>query len=322
MLRLRSRSVPRTIRNPNTNTRNMSTSQDSIPPGQGGQNLVSQQNPFNPVRPQKLDKYDGNNKDIRIQTWLTLFEVHTFDFTDSQRIRALLYNLKGIALEWYGDEIASSVVELTWQQVRDRTIRRFGISTSTPLIDAQRRRLKLGETVEQYFTDKMRLLRQTTINEKEITHQLTEGLPFSWKLSMTAAKPSDPNTWVEVAQQLETYFSSRPAKPGFNNFNRNQRPQNSGRPNPRALAVSTDKTPFKCRICERRGLTEYHWHRDCPHRDTNWQQNRGRPNNGRPNNDRPQRNYNNRDNTSATNRPPPGVNVVDNQADTPADLNE
>ena len=94
------------------------------------------------------------------------------------------------------------------------------------------------------------------------------------------------------------------------------------RPNPRALAVSTDKTPFKCRICERRGLTEYHWHRDCPHRDTNWQQNRGRPNNGRPNNDRPQRNYNSRDNTSATNRPPPGVNVVDNQADTPADLNE
>ena len=109
---------------------------------------------------------------------------------------ALLYNLKGIALEWYGDEIASSVVDLTWQQVRERTIRRFGISTSTPLIDAQRRRLKLGETVEQYFTDKMRLLRQTTINEKEITHQLTEGLPFSWKLSMTAAKPSDPNTWV------------------------------------------------------------------------------------------------------------------------------
>ena len=58
----------------------------------------------------------------------------------------------------------------------------------------------------------MRLLRQTTINEKEITHQLTEGLPFSWKLSMTAAKPSDPNTWVEVAQQLETHFSSRPSQ--------------------------------------------------------------------------------------------------------------
>ena len=54
----------------------------------------------------RLDKFSGANTDIRIQTWLRLYEVHTDGESDKDRIRSLIYTLKGIALEWYGDEIA------------------------------------------------------------------------------------------------------------------------------------------------------------------------------------------------------------------------
>ena len=304
---------------------NMSEDNNSIPPGQG-------QNPprfLSPVVPTgtaqtKFDKYDGLSKDIRIQTWLTLFEVHTQDANDTDRTRALLYNLKGPALEWYGDEIASSVVPLTWLQVRERMIRRFGIGTATPLIDAQRRRLRRDETVEQYFRDKMRLLRQTNISEREICHQLTEGLPFQWRLSLTAARITDSNAWVEVAQQVETHFASlarsqlRPnstpqyQRPTGNNF----RPRDNQRPNPRALAAAPNgrppNQPPPCRMCQRRGRTEHHWHRDCPHRDPNWQPQPRRY-------DQPHTQY--ADRSQSASPEPLGANVAEDRPDSAVDLN-
>ncbi|CAK9250143.1 unnamed protein product, partial [Sphagnum jensenii] len=73
----------------------------------------------------------------------------------------------------------------------------------TPLIDAQQRYLKRDETVEDYFQDKMRLLRQTKLSDEEMVQQLTHGTPISWRMSLAAARPADPHAWIEVAQQIE-----------------------------------------------------------------------------------------------------------------------
>ena len=197
----------------------------------------------------------------------SLYEVDTHNLPDADRIRALIFNIKGIALEWFGDEIGHAVTALEWTDVRDRMISRFGISTSTPLIDAQRRRLKRDETVQQYFRDKMGLFRQISNAEPEVCHQLTEGLQFSWKLAMTSAKPGSANDCVETAQQLETHFASIPRnpKPDYsqqgNRFN--VRPNANFKPNPRALAATNDRPIPACRICERLGRPNHlQWHRE------------------------------------------------------------
>ena len=98
------------------------------------------------VKPAKLDKFSGIDNDIRAQTWITLFEVHTRSSPDT-RVEQLLYNLQGQALEWYGDEVAV-MIDPDWITVRDLFISRFGTATSTPLLDAMKRRLKQGEKLK------------------------------------------------------------------------------------------------------------------------------------------------------------------------------
>ncbi|RWS01735.1 Retrotransposable element Tf2 protein type 1-like protein, partial [Dinothrombium tinctorium] len=187
---------------------------------------------------QQLDKYGGRNDNVKIQTWIKLYE--------------------GAALEWFGDEVAPSIQTLTWQEVKSKIIQRFGISTATPLIDAQRRLLRRSESVEDYYKDKMGLLRQTGLSEHEMVQQLTEGLPIEWKLTMTAARPLTPNSWIEVAQQLESHFKQQQKQQLFRNKPRTER-----------ILVTVEqkknnKPRSPCRYCLQRGQTVYHWHSDCP----------------------------------------------------------
>ncbi|RWS04578.1 Retrotransposable element Tf2 protein type 1-like protein [Dinothrombium tinctorium] len=210
----------------------------------------------------QLDKFGGSNDDVKIQTWLKLYEVHTTGSTDEIKIKTLLYSLKGVALEWFGDEIAPIITETSWAGVKERMIQRFGIGSATPLVDAQRRFLRRNEKVEDYYREKIRLLRQTNLSESEIIQQLTEGLPLNWKLTITVSKPVTANAWIEVAQQMESHFKQQEKQAQFKQKHKSERtlvadyhPTNkSNRP----------KTP--CRICLKRGETNFHWHSECPHK--------------------------------------------------------
>ena len=215
---------------------------------------------YQPPFKSKLEKYGGTKSDVRIQTWIKLFELHTMGLNDMQRVQALVYSLKGLALEWFGDEIAGSVLP-SWQIVKDRIITRFGFSTASPLIEAQRRYLKREESVEIYYQEKIRLLRQTHLSEFEITQQLTEGLPLSWKLTMVSARPQDASAWINIARMCESHFRQA--------AQRNQKPVRGAA---KTMVSSHDhkssnKPSAPCRICERLGKkSEFHWHRDCPNR--------------------------------------------------------
>ena len=214
---------------------------------------------------EKFEKYDGKTKEIRIQTWLNLYEAHMVNRSEGDKSHSLLYYLRGSALEWFGDEIAGNLIP--WSDIKQRMIKRFGISTATPLVDAQRRRLLRSEKVEDYFRDKIRLLRQAELTEKQICEQLTEGLPFQWRLTVAAARPSDTGSWVEIAQQVETHYNSRSFNPRPNAFNRNKQ----RRAQTFALTSATDSTtkasrPPQCNYCKRLGKEEFHWHAQCPNR--------------------------------------------------------
>ncbi len=233
----------------------------STPPTQPTRPIMSNEESIHRYE-RKFEKFTGADKEIRIQTWLRLFEVHTEGQNEEKRIISLMYSLGGSALEWYGDEIAGRSIT-QWEVVKNKFIKRFGVSTATPLIDAQRLYLKRDQTVEEYFREKMRLLRQTNLSEDEIIQQLTEGLPFSWKMTITASRPADTSSWVEIAQQIEAHQKSANRKP----LNINPRHQRSKSFN--LTAPVKPRTP--CQYCLKRGKEEFHWHRECPN-NTNWNQ--------------------------------------------------
>ncbi len=83
-----------------------------------------------------------------------MFEAHTEGKTEAERKKELMYNLKGSALEWYGDEIASDSSIKVWNTIKTKMIARFGVKTATPLIDAQRTKLKRDQTVEDIIARK------------------------------------------------------------------------------------------------------------------------------------------------------------------------
>lgn len=248
----------------NNRRRRNSTLQPSSLPDSTDQSQPS--SVINMISTNRLDKFSGNAADIRIQTWIKLYEQHINTRDDEDLIKGLMYYLKEKALEWYGDEIIGSGIDV-WTEVKALLINRFGCETDAPLIVAQRISLRRDETVEEYYQRKVRLLRQTSLSTTEILQQLTEGLPFSWKLTMTSARPLNTNEWVKIALQTEAHFKAnerrkltfqkkKPVKtlvaaPPHNN---SRRPSHA------------DRKPPVCRYCERLGKTEYHWHRECPNR--------------------------------------------------------
>ena len=216
-------------------------------------------------------KFSDVNKDFSIQSWLSLFETHTSKESDPERVISLMYSLEGKAFGWYGQEVAGK--SLDWKTTKEKMTKRFGLSTATPLLDAQRRYLKREEKVEDYFLAKINLLRLTTLTEAEMVQQLTEGVPITWRLTLTSSRVSDPNEWIALAQQIENHYTALNKR---NNFTfkpktpqRNQRQQTFIADN--SNSTSNQQLP-PCRYCQNLGRQEYHWHRDCPNREQQFQQ--------------------------------------------------
>ena len=262
----------------------------------------------------KLDKFDGHDKDLRVQTWLKLFDVHTNGQSDADKIHILLYNLKGAALEWYGDEIAGKT-KLTWPQVQAKMFRRFGIESAHPLIDAQKMHLSREQTVEEYYLAKIRLLNQTTLCAEEKVQMLTDGLPFTWKVSLAPLTVRTTDIWLEAVQRLEAIHS----KPKQFNTQNNPKPfnktfnKNKSKPNTFLVSTSNQSNQQKkpntpCRFCKRLGREEFHWHSQCPNRANTGQTPNTHTSNASQNTTQPNTNTTNIVSTNT-----PSIHTIDTQ---------
>ena len=92
----------RSSQNPTTNTSTSNTITSSVTTSNtsiittANTSTTNMSTPTYIERDNRLDKFDGVNKDIRVQTWLKLYEVYTATSTEEQRIRQLLFNLEGL----------------------------------------------------------------------------------------------------------------------------------------------------------------------------------------------------------------------------------
>ena len=220
-------------------------------------------------KPEKLSKFNGVTKEIRVQTWLKLFEVHTIAFSDLQRVQNLLYYLSDVALEWYGDEIADNIgnPQYNWDLVKQRMVRRFDCSSAQPLIEAKDLKLKQNQTLEDYYRAKIRLLNQTSLSEPEKIQMLTEGLPFTWKASLAPIPIITTDVWFECAQKVEAIQSKSFARRDTNHkpqYKSQNKPHRSFNLNTQRQQRPESQAPYPCRYCQNQGRVEYHWHSECP----------------------------------------------------------
>ena len=215
----------------------------------------------------KIPKFKSAEQDISVRSWVKAFEALTKNKTDAEQIEELMQYLDGPAFEWYCDEILNSRVTL-WDTCKNRLITRFGSTTSTPLLDAAQMSKKFGQSIEEYYRTKMRLLKQTHLNNKEQAQMLTSGLPASWRPLLTSCQVQTPNDWIGIALELEHDFKAAESK----KFNKPQKPFFKKK-SPVNMAVGTSqqtqqkpKPSYPCRFCKALNIEVWHWHSDCPNR--------------------------------------------------------
>lgn len=228
------------------------------------------------VEPQQknlMARFKGDGSKVKITAWLAVFNNTFADKDDATKIKLLGQYLEDEALTWYAEEILEAGLT-TFQAAKETLISRFDKTHIRPIISAKDRMLDSeNESLQDYYNDKMRLLRQTKLEDLDKVALLTEGLPSFYRTPMIAGGPTTPTTWLSLALQLEKSFKKNPRfikkkqdteipaivhMVGGPNKQR-QRPSNGSK---------SSKPPAPCSICRKVGLNEeWHWHSDCPNKD-------------------------------------------------------
>ena len=234
-----------------------------------------------PVSKSKLSRFTGTDKLPTVQSWTILFEIATKNITtDEDRLTELMSYLDSEGLEWFATEVAPSITTMTWNQCKALMTNRFSNSLISPNIAAQNRKLTRNDTVKSYYDEKIALLRQTGLNEKDMSAELTNGMPLQYKTVLLGALIKNTSEWLTIATQLEANFQQlvrRPEvrrQPGTHNYNMETQPSTSSQhqnrnkePFRKSYAEKPNKPPFPCRFCKEQNKIEFHWHRDCPLRN-------------------------------------------------------
>ena len=215
----------------------------------------------------KIEKFDG--KTIKIEQFLPVFEFYFDELNDRDKVRKLGEYLSADAFSYFATDIITDP-DITWIIAKDKLEQRFGHSEIGPMTAAVRRRLTKGETIKDYFDDKCRHLRRTKVDESYMAELLTEGLPESYRQYFYGKRLKTVGEWLQMSQDIEADITRhRPTQPSTrSHFTRDDKQRPNTNKNFKS-GPSKDKRrpPFACRHCRDIGLTEWHWHADCPNRD-------------------------------------------------------
>lgn len=215
----------------------------------------------------KFQRFSGPKTKIKITSWLSLFDVLALgqDITiEKKKISFLMEYLEDEALQFFADEIATKLDTITWTEVKTALTTRFGERTIDPVLAASRRRWNKGqESVQDYYEDKMYLLRKTGLAEASMAEVLTDGMPFSFRNNLIAATITTTSDWLSKAVRLESSFNLNPRSEHpravaamADSHNGKPKYQNKGKRPP----------PGPCKYCKAKGKADHqsmHWQSDC-----------------------------------------------------------
>lgn len=156
----------------------------------------------------RLAKFIGSRSSIKVELWLNLFEVETHGQTDTARIASLMRYLSDDGLNFYATDIATHMDAMSWTDARKLMTDRFGIAIRHPLVEANKRFLKYSETIQEYYEDKLRLLRLAGLDNEASLALLTDGVPVAYRSHLACCPATTPVEWLKHALRLEATANS------------------------------------------------------------------------------------------------------------------
>lgn len=218
-----------------------------------------------------MPRFEGDSSKVKVESWLTMFELVHDSITDNkEKIKKLVTYLKDGAMDWFCDTIMPRIETITFATIKTEMITRFNRDLVEPIIQVQNRKLKKEESVNDYFNEKLMVLRRTGLKETGQIAMLTDGMPQHFRTPLISARPANTNGWLSLALDLETSFRQNrkfqvdnpgPRTETVHIIDKNKR--DSKKTGRGTTKQSGRKPPGPCRFCKSRGQENWHWNNEC-----------------------------------------------------------
>lgn len=167
-----------------------------------------------------IPEFDPMSREQTILTWLTKVEEcsEIYGWEDKEIIHYALPKLTGVAKSWYQ---SLPTMKHTWIEWKNKLIESFPIREDYAelLTEMLAKRVKYGESLEQYYYAKMNLLNRCKIYRRQAVDCLLYGVDDrAVKIGAQAAQFSEPEKvlkyfrTIKVSQNRENHESSKLSK--------------------------------------------------------------------------------------------------------------
>lgn len=213
-----------------------------------------------------ISKYSGSSEDVPFDKWLRLFEVKTAAAAWTERDKLCHFSdyLEGEAFRWYLTEVFDT--DASWQDLTACMTQRFASAVADPFRQFIHCQLKSGQSLKDYYNEKMSLGRLAGLKDAHLISGLIDGLPADMEMALAGLPPSTPATWLSAALRVESAMhraKSQRILPG----RQAQIEAPSGSFHQRVLNMPVRAPTSECRRCAMDGLPrQMHWHNECPRR--------------------------------------------------------
>lgn len=222
-----------------------------------------------------IPEFDPMSKEQTILTWLTKVEEcsEIYSWDDKEIIHYALPKLTGVAKSWY-QSLPS--MKFTWVEWKNKLIESFPIREDYAelLTEMLAKRVKYGESLEQYYYAKINLLNRCNIYGRQAVDCLLYGVEDrAVKVGAQAAQFSEPEKVLKYFRTVKV-GPSRENHESYSKF-RNER-RNAGSTS-RSVSLKSDtkmvcyncdeaghpsfrcsKPPAKCSTCDKLGHQSVH----------------------------------------------------------------
>lgn len=169
-----------------------------------------------------IPNFDPTQKNQKIESWIAKVNecAKIYNWSDEQTSHFALPKLIGHAQKWYQ---GLQTILLTWPEWQERLIKAFPSETNygALLSDMLDRRMRIGESVDDYYFDKITLLNACDIKGKKAVDCLIHGIEDRMiRSSASSARLNDPEDVLKFLKDLcrESDLRLSRQKTNFANF--------------------------------------------------------------------------------------------------------
>lgn len=200
-----------------------------------------------------IPSFDPTQKNQKIEIWIAKVNecAKIYKWSDEQTSHFALPKLSGHAQKWYE---GLQTILLTWPEWQERLIKAFPSESNygALLSDMLDRRMKMGDSIDSYYFEKMSLLNACDIKGKRAVDCLIFGIDDRMiRSSASSARLNDPEDVLKFLKDLgrESDFRFNKHKNNFSNSKEMycNKCNKTGHRSAQCRSVITEITCFNCK---------------------------------------------------------------------------